>query len=259
MTVADPSEEIDEPEEPAIDHDDETQRRVSFFASSAVLDADPRDYAAWVEIEEADEAVCARVWDIFAKDSTARGFDARSARSKRASAALAERWEKDGTAEVRRAARDRNLKEDEAMGTKTSEAISDREQEVLDVYNRLQKDLGRVPSNPEIVAAIKAPWASPTTVRFARAGLIDRGLAEARPRGGRLDSPAPVEPAKTTRPAPTTRPTPQKPAAQPERPAQRARDAKGDPLVAELVARRDAAAAQVAKLDAAIAAVRAAS
>jgi hypothetical protein len=84
------AEEIDEPEESAVEHDEATPRRVSFFASSAVLDADLRDYAAWIEIEEADEAVCARVWEIFAKDSTARGFDARSARSKRASAALAD-------------------------------------------------------------------------------------------------------------------------------------------------------------------------
>ena len=96
MIARAPIEDDDEAEEPAVEHDDDTQRRASFFASAAVLDADLRDYAAWIEIEEADEAVCARVWEIFAKDSTARGFDARSARSKRASAAMAARRERDG-------------------------------------------------------------------------------------------------------------------------------------------------------------------
>jgi hypothetical protein len=83
----------DEPADSGNQH--ESELRVSFFDACNV-DAELEDHDAWDAIEDADDAVCASVWAIFARESTRLGFDARSKRSIRASKALAKRRALDG-------------------------------------------------------------------------------------------------------------------------------------------------------------------
>lgn len=274
---------------PAVEHDDETQRRVSFFASSNVLDVGVRDYAAWIEIEEADEAVCARIWEIFAKDSTARGFDARSARSIRASKALAARREAEGeifadrllpTSPAEKMAREINGRQSGAIATAVDDGVVEvrparrglrgllkwdepkevemTKEEFAAAHAAFKKAQGRTPTASELFEAIGPEARSLSNVRTSikRAGLVLAGA-----RGPRAPK-APADVGDAGR-RPSRRPRPKAEAAESAAiVVRRAASSKratdvivADPLVADLIARRDAVSTKVSALDAAIAAL----
>jgi hypothetical protein len=159
--------ERDEPADTTEDPDDiEAQdefvpRRVSFFDSSNVLDAPIGNHAAWVDIEEADEAVCASVWAIFAKHSTANGFDARSHASIAATKALDRRRAEGGQmpvgslpfarAKAQTTTMTETTTEEKPMGReKGSDGLTERQRGVLEAWNTLV--LGGKPFNHEDIA-----------------------------------------------------------------------------------------------------------
>lgn len=262
MTATSDSDDSDDDQEPAADHD-AISRRVSFFASSNVVDA--QTYADWIEIEEADEAVCAAVWEIFAKESTQRGFDARSRRSKIASASLARRHAAGGEMPGGKwTAKQPKTKARAKMGRNENE-LTERQAKVLAVYRDAAasgesltnldvadragivgkndasrgasasaakselREMGLLPK-PGDVGTAKVPYARKVAAPAAKAEVV--GKAKSGRAGGLTSAKARAEAVDSL---------------------------ESDPIIAALVAHRDAAMARVAKLDAAIAAVRAAS
>jgi hypothetical protein len=207
---------------------EEPPTRISFFAEP--------------DSEDVDVLVAKKVWDIFARDSNGRGFSCRSRQSIASSKVMARRRAAAGI--VPKAP---THVEEDGMAKSNEDGLNEREQVFMQTYRALQQKLGRLPANPEIADAITAPWANEDTVRKVRKDLVKRGLAENRPRGGKLNGPpkrdsAPVPRARAPRLLPA-------PAAAPARPA---RTTSRDPVVAALIAKRDDLRKKADALDVAI-------
>lgn len=196
-----------------LEPDDARPRRVSFFA----------------EDDSAADAVCAQVWTIFAKDSNAHGFDARSMRSIRASRALAGRRAE--TPPVHETTREKPM------------SLTERQQRVLDAYRACRGE-GREPSHLELadMAGIQTKNASSrqALVSVVMRELRKLGLVGAPRRGPGAKSATPAaSPAPAPPPARTPAPKP-------------ARAASTDPVVAALIAKRDVFLAKAKAIDVAI-------
>ncbi len=224
--------EAEEVEETEPEEEDEPPSRVSFFA----------------EGDGVEERICSMVWTLFVKDSNGRGIDARSKTQKLLSAALSRRRTKEGvvlrepTVPAATPANEiTNETEEDAMSNHGEDGLTERHRAVLHVVREAAAK-GEKLNNPQIADRAKIPGSSVAS-RGANVSAVIGMLR----RRGLIDSPATAatpKPKRTTR-LPTSSAPP--PAATAE-----------DPLVTELVARRDAAALKVAKLDAAIEALRAA-
>lgn len=211
--------------------EDEPPTRISFFA-------DP-------DSERVDELVTSAVWNMFARWQNGRGFDCRSNQSKAQSKSMAARRGAEPAPPT-------HEEEETTMATTKRDGLTEREAVVLKTYEDLLAKLGRVPANPEIADVIGG-WATANTVRAARGVLVDRGLAEHRPRGGGpLDGTTAATPkasraaivVRKSAPPPKKRVTPA-PAAPP-------RAASRDPLVADLITKRDELRRKADALDVAI-------
>lgn len=231
----------------------------------------------------ADKRACFKVWTMFVKASNSGGIDARSRQQRAASANLAN--QRQAAREAAKAAQDLETESaeptEDAMAN-SGDGLTERQRKVLDVYEKLRRELGRVPANPEIAEALNAwPWATEQVVRATRNALVDLGLAEKRPRGGRLHA-TPADPERAT---PTlgdalvedveivdVEVVQTKPKRTHRAASATAADSDDDPILTELVARRagavvnleaakevlDAWTLKVEQFDTAIAAVRAA-
>lgn len=129
---------------------DEPPTRISFFAEP--------------DSERVDELVAGAVWNIFAKDSTARGFDCRSRQSISASKRLAAKRQADGV--VPKAPT--HIEEEKPM----------KKEDFAVAHAAFKKEHGRIPSALELFETVgEADAKSLSNVRQAikRAGLVIAG------------------------------------------------------------------------------------
>ena len=130
-----------------------------------------------------DELVCASVWNMFAKDSNARGFDCRSKGSRAAPRSLARtRAAKGETARVKPPQLEQEEERPAMNGTTNgAAALSQKQKNTLTTYNALKKELRRVPMATEVADKLGIGVAA---ARYQIGQLADMGLAETAPRGG---------------------------------------------------------------------------
>lgn len=180
--------------------EDEPPTRISFFADG----------------DRADELVCNAVWNIFAKDSNARGFDCRSKGSIAASKNLArQRVARGESAQIKPPKRiEVNSMKDDPTD------LTEREKALLAAYRAHVEKHGKPPSRIELGRAVGIKAATEasmqSSVYSATKRLVDLGLMpKGKPGGAPKGTRARVETAKPAKVASIRRPSPARPSKAP--------------------------------------------
>ena len=215
----------------------EPPTKISFFAEAEVVERSLGDAQAWDAYDRADELVCKSVWTIFTKDSNARGFAVRNVKSENAAKAKSP-W------------RNPRAAEGGAVMSNRETQLTELQQTVLDAYRQHMEHSGEPPTNRELAALARIEGANDNS-RMANVSRIvqilrRRGLVGAPRRGPGAKAAAPAQ----ELPPPVTPKRPRREAAVVE--SRPTRTTSRDPVVRELIAKRDALINKAKAIDVAI-------